>query len=655
MQDDIVVQDREELLYLLCEAAEFEHTVMCSYLYAMWTLKRDVSEGVTDAELKAIDRWRRSLRQVALEEMLHLSLVNNILASVGASPHLWRPDFPVRPGRFPADVVMRLSPFNEATIDHFMYIERPEGIDMVDGAGFDHTAHYHRAVRGDLLCPTAQDYVSQGHLYHGAINGLSRLVDDCGEENVFVGHGEAQVSAAEFGLPGLFKVTDLASAKRAIEEIVIQGEGAPAHRENSHYARFAAIKEEFLALKRARPAFEPARPAATNPSLSDTRGLSDLTRIVEPLASKVVDLGNAIYALTMRVFAQVFAPSPFPREIRVEFSVAATELMYLMRIVAEAATLLPADPANRPGATAGLTFSLPHSAGQLVQRCASQILSERAEELGSAADKLAATVALPGVADRLRELAKRFAELHERFEEHFSVTVDQVAKVQTAPVRAAATPIGAGDDPNVEHGKDITIRFDTKRCIHSRHCVLDAPQVFMANTPGRWLHPEAASVEHIVAVAHNCPSGAITYERHDDGPQEAAPAVNVLRVRENGPYAIHADVELIGEGALFRATLCRCGQSKNKPFCDNSHRGAFTASGEPSGLDSDPLEDRGGKLKITPTTNGPLQLNGSIEICSGTGRTLFRTESARLCRCGASATKPFCDGSHLTVGFRSDR
>src|ERR1700757_5037738 len=87
---DIVIQDREELFYLLCEAAEFEHSVMCGYLYAMWSLKRDVAEGVTPGELAAIEGWRRSLRQVALEEMLHLSLVNNLLAATGASPHLWR-------------------------------------------------------------------------------------------------------------------------------------------------------------------------------------------------------------------------------------------------------------------------------------------------------------------------------------------------------------------------------------------------------------------------------------------------------------------------------------------------------------------------------------------------------------------------------------
>ena len=77
---DLQVNDREELIYLLTEAAEFEHTVMCTYLYALWSLKRDVDDGVTAAELAAIEGWRQSILGVALEEMLHLSLVNNILA-----------------------------------------------------------------------------------------------------------------------------------------------------------------------------------------------------------------------------------------------------------------------------------------------------------------------------------------------------------------------------------------------------------------------------------------------------------------------------------------------------------------------------------------------------------------------------------------------
>ena len=655
MQSEIVIQDREELYYLLTEAAEFEHAVMCTYLYAMWSLKRHVSEGVTANELAAIGRWRRSLRQVALEEMLHLSLVNNLLAATGASPHLWRPEFPVHSGWFPADVVIRLSPFGEETIDHFMYLERPEGIVMVDGAGFDHPAHHPRAARPELLTPTPRDYQSQGQLYHAVLRGLAKLVAELGEENVFVGHGEAQVSTAEFGMPGLFKITDLQAARRAVDEIVRQGEGAPAHRSGSHYERFAAIREEFVRLHRANPRFEPARPVVTNPSIDNPRGRSDVIVISDPLTSKTVDLGNALYALMMRTFAQVFSPAPLPRDLRVGFAAAVTEIMYAMSYVGEAATRLPVGPSHL-GVTAGLSLTLALSSGQLVQRCAAQILGERAHELASAARQLEASVPLLDVSARLEAVAKRFAELHANFEEHLSVAVDTLTQVagKSSPRSASRLTPPASADPNVAHTRDVTVRFDPTRCIHSRHCVLRAPSVFLANAEGAWLHPETAPVSQITAIAHACPSGAITYERHDGGVQEQAPAVNVLRIRENGPYAVHAAIYLEGRGPLFRATLCRCGQSQNKPFCDNSHRKhAFVATGEPATRASDPLDDRAGALHITPLTDGPLEVLGNLEICSGTGRTVARVQNVRLCRCGGSSSKPFCDGTHARISFHS--
>jgi CDGSH-type Zn-finger protein/uncharacterized Fe-S cluster protein YjdI len=643
MTADIVVQDREELIYLLCEAAEFEHAVMCTYLYAMWSLKRDASEDVAAEELAAIERWRLSLRQIAREEMLHLCLVNNMLAALGSAPHLWKPEFPVRPGRFPADVVMKLMPFSAAALDHFLYIERPEGVAIPDGKGFEH-AHYHRAARADLLSPAAQDYVSQGRLYHGIINGFARLAETCGgEKRVFVGHADAQVGAAEFGLPGLFKVTNLETARRAIEEIVTQGEGAPAHSETSHYARFAEIKRELTHLKAARPAFEPARNVAANPTLA-AEAPADLTPIADQTAAKVVDLGNAIYALMMRALAQVSSPAPLPAELRTGLAVGSTELMYALQMVGEAATKLPAGN----GTTAGLTFTLPRSAGQLVQSCASQILSERTQELAEAATALERHAPLSGVSERLAKLAKRFDTLHDRYEEHIALTVEATARAKPQPIVEDKS-----GDPNIAHTKDITVRFDTKRCIHSRHCVLEAPRVFRANTPGTWIHPEAATLEHLVRVAQNCPSGAITYDRHDGGPQERAPDVNVVRVRENGPYAVNAAVTL-NDAALTRATLCRCGQSKNKPFCDNSHIAAkFAATGEPETIQSGPLEFRAGPLTIDPLPDGPLQIMGNVEICAGTGRTVTRAQNARLCRCGGSSTKPFCDGTHARIGFKS--
>ncbi len=209
-------------------------------------------------------------------------------------------------------------------------------------------------------------------------------------------------------------------------------------------------------------------------------------------------------------------------------------------------------------------------------------------------------------------------------------------------------------------GRDVTIRFEGRRCIHSRHCVLGQPGVFLANVEGPWIHPDAASAEDVALVAQACPSGAINYERHDGAPNEAAPKVNVVRVRENGPLAFHADLRVVlPDGSVdaghFRATLCRCGASKNKPFCDHSHVDiGFVATGEPASKESPALEVRDGPLTVTPTKNGSLQVEGNLEVCSGTGRTIERTQKTWLCRCGHSANKPFCDGTHKKIGFKSE-
>jgi CDGSH-type Zn-finger protein/uncharacterized Fe-S cluster protein YjdI len=204
-------------------------------------------------------------------------------------------------------------------------------------------------------------------------------------------------------------------------------------------------------------------------------------------------------------------------------------------------------------------------------------------------------------------------------------------------------------------GEKITIRFDGKKCIHSRNCVLGLPKVFQANAKGPWIKPDNGTVEELLAVARSCPSGAITYERHDDGENERNPDVNVIRVLEDGPLTVHAELHLKGHEPQTRATLCRCGASKNKPFCDGSHTDAeFKATGEPPTEESGALEFRDGPLEIMPYPDGPLGLSGNVEICSGTGRTLTRVTKAALCRCGVSKNKPYCDGSHRDIGFTTE-
>ncbi|MGO4869711.1 MAG: CDGSH iron-sulfur domain-containing protein [Roseiarcus sp.] len=201
-------------------------------------------------------------------------------------------------------------------------------------------------------------------------------------------------------------------------------------------------------------------------------------------------------------------------------------------------------------------------------------------------------------------------------------------------------------------GRWATIRFDGRRCIHARRCVISLPGVFKANVQGDWIDPDAASAEALMFVALDCPSGAITVERHDGGAPEPLPLVNTITVRENGPLAVHAEIEIDGKPAGKRATLCRCGASANKPYCDGSHvRAGFVATGEPATKPSEPLAARDGALKITLRPNGPLGVSGNVEILSGTGRAIERTQATALCRCGGSNNKPYCDGTHKTIGF----
>ncbi len=203
----------------------------------------------------------------------------------------------------------------------------------------------------------------------------------------------------------------------------------------------------------------------------------------------------------------------------------------------------------------------------------------------------------------------------------------------------------------VVEGAKARITFDGQKCIHARACVLTLPAVFKANVEGPWIDPDAATPEDLLAVAARCPSGAVKVERLDGGAGEVPSGRNVLAVWENGPVAARGEL-VVGGQPLTRATLCRCGQSANKPYCDGSHATAgFQATGELAVPESLPAWGEAGPLTVTPLPNGPLKVSGAHEVTSGTGKAHARGETAFLCRCGQSAKKPFCDGSHRAAGF----
>jgi CDGSH-type Zn-finger protein/uncharacterized Fe-S cluster protein YjdI len=206
----------------------------------------------------------------------------------------------------------------------------------------------------------------------------------------------------------------------------------------------------------------------------------------------------------------------------------------------------------------------------------------------------------------------------------------------------------------------ITVSFDLKRCIHSKECVRGLPEVF--DTEKRpWIQPDKSGPDRVAEVVMRCPTGALQFERRDGGAEEPAPHENIVALAANGPLYLRGDIEIrdsMGTVLLedTRIALCRCGESGNKPFCDNSHKQAnFRDAGVlgKNKLASEPATDSG-KLRIVPAVGGPLILNGEVEIRSADGDTAYRGTKTALCRCGHSGNKPFCDGSHAEVMWRDD-
>ncbi|MFN8379536.1 MAG: CDGSH iron-sulfur domain-containing protein [Anaerolineae bacterium] len=205
-------------------------------------------------------------------------------------------------------------------------------------------------------------------------------------------------------------------------------------------------------------------------------------------------------------------------------------------------------------------------------------------------------------------------------------------------------------------GEGVDILYNRARCIHAEFCVRGLAGVFDKDKRP-WIDANGASVQDIATVIERCPSGALHYERKD-GVQEAVPAFNTVRVRSNGPLELRGDLAVMAadEAPLHdvRMTLCRCGASQNKPFCDNSHlRIGFEAASPQPGEDV-PEPTSGGPLTIVPTLNGPLEVQGAFQIVNEAQDAIAVKDGAALCRCGHSGRKPFCDGTHRRIGFTAE-
>jgi uncharacterized Fe-S cluster protein YjdI/CDGSH-type Zn-finger protein len=144
-------------------------------------------------------------------------------------------------------------------------------------------------------------------------------------------------------------------------------------------------------------------------------------------------------------------------------------------------------------------------------------------------------------------------------------------------------------------GDRIEVSFDLDRCIHVGECLLSLPEVFELDRRP-WIDADGADPAAIVDVVERCPSGALQYRRLDGGAEETHPTTTVVAMM-NGPLRVTGEIRVLREDGteelLPRATLCRCGASERKPFCDNSHlRIGFRAPGERYRIRLSPVRPR---------------------------------------------------------------
>lgn len=369
---------------MLCEAAELEHAITCQYLFAAFSLKQTAGEGLEERRLPTVEKWRRTLYEVAGQEMLHLAQVNNLLASVGAAPRVGRPNLPVQGHHFPPGVQFALVPFGERALRHFLYLERPEGINLPDAEGFDPLGEAEPLMSEEDIVPRPQDFATVGHLYRSIEAGIRHLCDKNGEEWLFIGPPRAQATPEAFRWDDLVPVTDLNSAVQAIETVVEQGEGPRGHWRDAHYGRFLEVLGEYLTFRREDPTFEPARPVIATYVRQPIDG-PKVPLVSDPRTRHVLDSFNVAYEIILWAIARFFGHgSESDDQLQTLANVAVGLMIEVIKPLGEHVTTLPVGP-DHPGMAAGPSFELFYGSGYLLphRTAAWTLIEERLLDLAT--------------------------------------------------------------------------------------------------------------------------------------------------------------------------------------------------------------------------------------------------------------------------------
>jgi len=433
----------------------------------------------------------------------------------------------------------------------------------------------------------------------------------------------------------LVQVVDVASARAAIEMIIAQGESPSVEHPDAHFCVFDSIRREYTALlekaRQEQRVFDPVRPVLSNPS---TRGIAEMpgtNRITDPVAQELAGLFNSTYALMLTMLARFFAHG---EETEEEMRLLARGTLRIMasalRPLGEA---LAKTPAGRefPGKTAGPGFGFTRNIHLLAHKNAAWIyFSERLYDLSTRLGRLAEETGLPeevqesaaaieSVAEHLTPLIPpkfalnirsdaeaRNARTTIRPEIDGPYIVRNLRKLtnskgETLAVRpivalcrcggsnikpycdgtharigfnSAKDPARTPDRLDRYDATEITVLDNRGTCCHYGNCTDHLPSVFHAGSEP-FVTAEGDTPQAIEGIVRACPSGALGFIR-DGVDYQGETRDPELYVAENASYYARGSIEIEGEPMNQGANrehyaLCRCGYSKNKPFCDGTH------------------------------------------------------------------------------------
>jgi CDGSH-type Zn-finger protein/truncated hemoglobin YjbI len=655
-----VIEHREALIYMLCEAAELEHGIMCQYLFAAFSLKQGAGEDLTAAELDAVRRWRKQVAHVATQEMLHLALVHNLLSSIGAAPHLFRPNFPAPASHYPAGVQLALIPFGEQALRHFMFLERPEGMDLGDADGLAAVGRAQPLLNQRDIVPRGQDFATVGHLYRSIEAGFAHLADQHGEDWLFVGPSRAQATSEFFGWPELVAVTDLASAQRAIEEILEQGEGPRGNWRDAHFGQFVSILDEFQQLREANPGFDPVRPVVAANVRPPERD-SAVPLITEPLTARVTDLFNVGYEILLQIFERFFAHTgETDAQLKVLADATIGLMLRVLRPLGDLITSLPVGD-EHPGMTAGPSFELFYESDYLMphQHAAWALLAERLDEAAWLCDQLRSGKGQQ-LAGQLEPVLTTMRELSAALAAHLPAgTAHAALAARPAPIDQAELDnlLGrVGDIAAQVAGlkgsaapAELTALFETVHAIATSAaagdgCGPDEQPIVVPRLADSVLRPLASA---LIATRQEGGAGAgHVHANLDDGttthPAEGSTADRVWAA---------AKAATSMRAQLGQAANCPAGLAEaTAALQDLAARLASPAEAAARKAELWQLQS-GLPATIEAAHNGPYLVANVPRLTDHLGGDTKPLPQLALCRCGNSAIKPLCDGSHARSGF----